>query len=92
MNNVKATPLMKQACAQAEAVLHLALDAVDSVLHEDGVAIENQQLVAAYMNVAGAAYTALTIRDAIDHFIESQEETRGANALARRRALAGLPN
>ena len=70
MNIPKATPLMKQACAQAETVLHIALDAVDAALREDGCAIENQQLVAAFMNVAGAAYTALTIREAIDHFIE----------------------
>ena len=83
MNIPKATPLMKQACAQAETVLHIALDAVDAALREDGCAIENQQLVAAFMNVAGAAYTALTIREAIDHFIEftgrgSRRERAGA--------------
>ena len=74
MNNIEATPLMKQACFQAEAALALAVQAVDDLLHEDGAALEHLELVVAFMSVAGAVYTALTIRDGVDAFCEAQSQ------------------
>jgi hypothetical protein len=75
---------MRAACSHAEDALHLAIEAVDNLLHEDGCALEHPELVTAYMSVAGAAYTALTIRDAVDAFLEKQE----AKANAEKYALA----
>ena len=51
MNNIEATPLMRQACFQAEAALALAIQAVDDLLHEDGAALEHLELVAGFMSV-----------------------------------------
>jgi hypothetical protein len=68
------TPLMRAACSHAEDALVFAIEAVDAVLHEDGCALEYPALVAGYMAVVAGTYQALTIRDAVDAFIEAQEE------------------
>jgi hypothetical protein len=63
MKKPNLTPLMSAACKQAEAALIAAIQAVDDVLGEDGAGIEHPEMVVAFMSVAGAAYTALTIRE-----------------------------
>jgi hypothetical protein len=72
MRKYEATPLMRQACLQAEAALRLAIEAVDDLFHEDQAAVEHPELVIAFMTVAGAAYQALTISDNVDAIIDRE--------------------
>jgi hypothetical protein len=76
MPRTEPTPLMRQACQHAKAVLITAIEDVYDALGETGCALEYPAVLAGYMQVAAGAYQ-LTIRDAIDAFIEAQE-ARGA--------------
>jgi hypothetical protein len=67
------TPNMRAATEHAQEVLLTAIQDVDIALEGHGCALEYPQLVQGYMAVAGAAYIALTISDAVEHFIEAQE-------------------
>jgi hypothetical protein len=70
------TPLMGTACEHAASVLAAAIQAVDDALGEDQAAIQFPGLVEGYMTAAGNAYVALTIRDAVDAFLDGQEALR----------------
>jgi hypothetical protein len=81
----KPTPLIQAACEHAEAVLAVAVQSIDNMMHEDGAAIEHSELIAGFMAVVAGAYQALTLRDGIDRFWIGKKKLA---ARARLRAVA----
>jgi hypothetical protein len=71
MTTHKPTPLMQAARLQARAALAMAIEDVDAELDSDGCALEYPHLVLGYMVAAGAAYQALSQRDAISDAVEA---------------------
>jgi hypothetical protein len=71
---------MSGATEHACSVLAHAIHDIDNMLGNDGCALEYPFLVTAYCQIVAGSYQALTLSDAIEHFLTRQDELNEAFA------------